>query len=128
MNPKEFLIKELRNLAKNFPGVSFRYEHNSSFKEHIIEVSPESTYKFDDAYGEAEFTISKQMILLFPMETVAFVGADSLIKVKNVTEIIPAVISNWNSCLSNLLNNKQFNSSDLHQIIAGNNDSYALAA
>ena len=97
MNSKEFLLLELRNLANKFPGVSFRYEHNSAFKEHIIEVSPESTYISDVEYGNEEYKISKKMMNLFPLETLVFVGKDSLIKVKNVTEVIPDACINWNN-------------------------------
>lgn len=125
MNSKEFLLLELRNLANKFPGVSFRYEHNSAFKEHIVEVSPESTYISDVEYGNEEYTISKKMMNLFPLETLVFVGKDSLIKVKNVTEVIPATCINWNN-FTQIFSKNQFKT-DLKQII----DSeilYALAA
>ena len=66
-------------------------------KEHIIEVSPESTYISDVEYGNEEYKISKKMMNLFPLETLVFVGKDSLIKVKNVTEVIPVACINWNN-------------------------------
>lgn len=125
MNSKEFLLLELRNLANKFPGVSFRYEHNSAFKEHIIEVSPESTYISDVDYGNDEYTVSKKMMNLFPLETLVFVGKDSLIKVKNVSEVIPAVFINWNN-FSELINKNQFKSEN-KQIIDSEN-LFALAA
>jgi len=130
MNSKDFLLQELNKLAKKFPGVSFRYDHNSAFKEHVIEVSPESTYKSNELYGDAEYKISRIMMELFPMETVAFVGADSLIKINNVTEIIAAVSINW---FSSILQNN--NSNDFLTLGCTNKtknyseqNTYALAA
>ena len=125
MNPDVFLLENLKSLANSFPGVSFRYEYEKSFKEHIIEVSPLETYDNNEAYGNAEYALINEFIKLFPTDTVAFVGEESLIKIKLPTHIIKSklIISSW-------MNEINFNNFTIpiKEIMITENTNYNLAA
>lgn len=77
MEPVNFLKDRLENLALHFPQVQIKYAYNASIATHIVELTPEAEYYFNEALDKMWIPISIEFMETFPTESISFISSDS---------------------------------------------------
>ena len=83
MTAIEFVKSKIDELVSRISYVNCRYEYDSISNTHLIEVIPNSVYKSDVDYQQAETSVIDEFINRFPYENVCFITDDSLVEIQN---------------------------------------------
>ena len=81
MSPENYINNKLSALADSFPNVKIRYAYNLKIETHIVELSPESEYYFNQKLDDAWIPISMEFKLLFEFENISCISSDSSLKI-----------------------------------------------
>lgn len=82
MSPENYIYEKLSTLADSFPNVKIRYAYNSKIETHIVELTPEREYYFNEKLDDAWIPISMEFKMLFEYEDISFVSSDSILKIE----------------------------------------------
>lgn len=85
MKSKDYIISNLNSLIKLFPHIKLRYEYDSIFNNHIIEVSPSSFYNDNEVFSINEAEFYNIFGNKFPDESIVFISNDDVIEINNIT-------------------------------------------
>ena len=86
MTPQKYIIekiKELQLLPLN-SCIKIRYAYDKVTNFHIIEVSPETTRRGNDAYMDWEYSVIKEFCDLFPEEDILISEPDECNDMSNI--------------------------------------------
>lgn len=83
MTPKEFVIKNLEDLANRFPEIRVRYAYDSMALVHTVEICPSDFYRSNQDYIAWENTMFEKFVDSFPQENICFVSEDAIVGVEN---------------------------------------------
>ncbi|MEO6683783.1 MAG: hypothetical protein ABIN48_13255 [Ginsengibacter sp.] len=81
MNPENYINNKLSALADSFPNVKIKYAYNSKIETHIVELTPEREYYFNEKLDDAWIPISREFKMLFEFEDISFISSDSILKI-----------------------------------------------
>jgi hypothetical protein len=76
MESREFIVKELENLIKQFPQIKVRYGYDERANTHFIEVVPFEVYNANDEYLSWEAKTLIKYVKLYPTEGLCFISDD----------------------------------------------------
>lgn len=86
MTPQKYIIekiKELQLLPLN-SCIKIRYAYDKVTKFHIVEVSPETIRRGNDAYMDWEYSVIKEFCDLFPEEDILISEPDECNDMSNI--------------------------------------------
>jgi len=83
MKSLEYIKRNLGEIVKNFPDMSFKCKYDKMTKTHIIDVQPIEYYKNNDQYALQQFNLRKDFDNKFFPESILFISDESLINVTN---------------------------------------------
>lgn len=93
----EYLQKELKLIADNFPDVNIRYGYNQIIKTHIVELLPLVEYDTNETLENAWIPLSISFLKNYMDEEIAFISSDSTLSLKKVLfEFNPITFSEKN--------------------------------
>lgn len=72
-----FLKENLEKLAQQFPQVQIKYAYNYSIATHIVELTPEKEYYFNEELDNAWIPVSIEFMETFPADSISFISSDS---------------------------------------------------
>ena len=84
MKAVEYLQKELKIIANNFPNVNIRYGYNEMIRTHIIELLPLIEYNTNEDLDNAWIPLSISFLENYIDEELAFISSDSSLSLKNI--------------------------------------------
>ena len=90
LNPRQFIVDKLQEIAKRFPEVVFKYEYHQNSQTHVIEVLPFDTYMSEE-YCREEFQMEMDFETNFGnfgFETLLFVSTESLTQISSPEFIV----------------------------------------
>jgi len=83
MNPTNYLKRELKIIAKNFPNVNIRYGYNKVIETHIVELLPLVEYNENNKLDDAWIPLSISFLEKYMGEEIAFISSDSSLSLKD---------------------------------------------
>lgn len=112
MIAKDFIIKSINLISKDFSFLKFSYYHDEMSDAHFIQISPSEYF---ETYNEKFVSLQNEIILTFiekfPYESLAFTGEEDLFEGEipvfilcGVTVSVNAEISWGGNEIENLLN------------------------
>jgi hypothetical protein len=84
MNSVEYLQKELKVIADNFPNVNIRYGFDDVIKTHIVELLPLVEYDTNESLENAWIPLSISFLENYMDEEIAFISSGSTLSIKKI--------------------------------------------
>jgi predicted PolB exonuclease-like 3'-5' exonuclease len=84
MGAKEFILKSIKSIVKEIPGISIRYAFEKNTNFHIVEVEPEDIRRGDNQYMEMESRLWDDFFSNYPNEDLLISERDELNDMSNL--------------------------------------------
>lgn len=84
MTATEFIISSLKSLCNSVKGINIAYAYDNDSMFHVIEVSPETIRRGDEAYMKWEGDMWETFYQLFPEEDILISEPDSTNNMENI--------------------------------------------
>lgn len=76
MKSQQFIASQLKDLVKEFPKLTAKYEYDDSCQSHFIEIEPTEEFETNKDYIKFEKEIRLEFIEQFPFEILTFVSGE----------------------------------------------------
>lgn len=86
--PGRFIKRKMKMLAKKFPEISMRYEHQMGFggDDHLIEVSPKEIFESEEFTNESWTCVQDEFIHRWMCSSILFISSeDDMLTMKEPT-------------------------------------------
>ncbi len=132
MEPKVFIIENLKKLVNEFLSIRVRYEFEEDFNNHIVEIVPD-TILDSERFNKAGVKFIDDFYTNFPDHNIMFISDKELLGVKKCCFTASGIFftkDHKNPDWSNDLNNVKYSFPAMNDesVNSGNNYNYALAA
>jgi hypothetical protein len=78
MSASNFIVSRLKQMATKINGINIKYAYDNVTRFHVVEISPESIRRGDDAYMEMEAALWYDFHNSYPEEDILICDPDDI--------------------------------------------------